>query len=185
MVDKKVIDNLIDRGADDELIIEELETKIDKMIDDRDAKCASAKEHLIDTLKITADKYRTATGVMEALRVMRMVYGDSPDTQFINQDIRQAKKMAETMAATALEMADDVKYYSYEDMHMLCDGYYDKDFIAIEDTGITAMSLELMKIDLCRNVGPAAEDISEFYKHAEEEINDTVEELKKAKNKED
>lgn len=162
---------------EDREIAQELVDKLAGMKEDRDTKCASAKEQLIENLKITADKYRTATGVMEALRVIRMVCDDSAGIQFVKSDIEQAKSFAAEMAATALKMADDVNSYTYEDMHMLCDGYYEKDFVSIEDIGITNMCRELMRLDLCRNVGPAAEDMTEFYKRATADIEDTQAEL--------
>lgn len=178
MTSKEVINNLIEREADDKLIAQELVNKIDGMIKDRDAKCASAKEQLIESLKITADKYYTATGAMEALRVMRMVCDDSSGIQFIKSDIEKAKQLAVDVAAVALKMAEDVDSYTYDGMHMLCDGYYKKDFVFIENT-IPDMCRELMALDLCRNVGPAAEDITEFYNRATADINDTQAELDK------
>lgn len=157
-------------------IAQELVDKIDGMIKDRDTKCASAKEQLIESLKITADKYLTATGVMEALRVMRMVEDGSPGILHINDEIEQARGLAMDMAKTAEEMAEIANALKYEKMDHLCEDFYEADFA---DQDITPRELmeELMCLDLCRNVGPAAEDMTEFYKHATNDINDTQTEL--------
>ena len=183
MVSKEVIDNLIEREADDQTIIDELEEKIDKMIDDREAKCASAKEHLVESLKITADKYRTATGVMEALRVIRMVEDGSSGIQHIKDDINQARSLAMDMAKTAEDMAEVANALKYEKMDALCEDFYEADFAEHDITPRELME-ELMCIDLCRNVGPAVEDIVEFYKSTNKEIDDTMAKLNEMRKKE-
>ena len=162
----------------DKKLIKELEDKIVKMEKDKDDKLKSAKEQLIENLEITADKYRTATGVMEALRVMRMVNdGRLPDME-IYDEINEARDIAATMITQVSKLVHKAKSLSYEDMDKLCEDAYEEDFVS---NGFNAIDLaiELMRLDLCRNIGPAAEDIIEFSKHAEEEIKNTVSELDK------
>lgn len=166
----------LDQVEDDKAIAQELVDKIAGMIKDRDAKCESAKDQLIESLKITADKYRTATGVMEALRVMRMVEDGSSGIPHVKYDIEQARSLAVDMAKTAECMAEIANALKYEKMDNLCEGFYEADFAENDITPRELME-ELMCLDLCRNVGPAAEDIVEFYKHATEDIDDTQSEL--------
>lgn len=56
-----------------------------------------------------------------------------------------------------------------EDMNMLCDSFYDKEF-SEHDACVADMAKELMILQLCQNVGPNAEDITGFCLHADEEI---------------
>lgn len=152
-------------------IAQELVDQLSKMRNDRDSKCASAKEQLIESLKITADKYLTATGVMEALRVLRLIDEDGAN-------VDNARNLAIILSNTANKMAKTATDLDYADMDQLCDGFYDKEF-AREDIYIIDFANQLMLIDLCRNVGPAAEDMVEFLNRTNEEIDDTQAELDK------
>lgn len=177
MVSKKVIDNLVERDADDKLIAQELVDKIHKMTEDRDAKCASAKEQLIENLKITADKYLTATGVMEALRVMREAYPDGYyNADEFNNEFTHAQEVALTLSRYALRMADKANDLEYTEMDQLCDDMYNEDYTSQEIDG-EYLPIELMRLDLCRNVGPAAEDMVEFINRTQQDIDDTQAEL--------
>lgn len=154
-------------------VISELEEKIKGMKKDQESKCSQAKEQLINQLEVTADKYRTATGVMEALRVIRMVQDDT------TYDIESACVIALNMANEVMRMKDVAENLEYEKMDNLCDDFYVKDYASIEEYGVIPLAFELMRLDLCRNVGPAAEDITEFYKRSTQDIDDTKEELSK------
>ena len=161
---------------DDKEIYQELCDKHQGMIDDRDAKCEAAKEQLIDSLKVTADKYRTATGTMEALRVMRMVNDGTPDDMQIFEEIEQARGLAADMVAEVSKLTDKAENLGWAEMDKLCEDAYDENFIS---KGFSAMDLcfELMRLDLCRNVGPASEDMVEFFRRANSDIADTAEKM--------
>lgn len=149
--------------------IKELVYTYNKMIKDRDSKCIAAKEQLIENLKITADKYRTGTGVMEALRMIRMVNDGRPEDMAIYDEIECARDMAAAMIVEISELTQKVEKLGFGEMDKICDGHYNKDFISM---GISAndLVLELMRLDLCRNVGPAGEDIVSFIDRTQEEI---------------
>lgn len=163
---------------EDKMTIKELEDKIKSMKEDKEKKCKLAKEQLIDMLEITVDKYRTATGTAEALRVVRFVYGDDRGIVY------DANNFAWKMAEVASEMVKKAKKLPYAEMDKLCDGFYEKEF---RSSNAADLVYEMMCIDLCRNVGGAAEDMVEFIKRTQAEIDQTGEELKKlkAKKKED
>ena len=158
---------------DDRIALKELRDNRQKAIEDRDLKCKSAKEHLMDMLRITVDKYRTATGTLEAMRVLRMVGGDQSA-----QVYAQANKLAWAMSAETEKMHKKAADLDYADMEQLCDGFYQKEFTLTDDGASTAicsskvfkLAFELMRIDLCRNVGPSAEDMVAFLNRANEEI---------------
>lgn len=167
---------------DNKIIIKELEDKIVSMKEDKEKKCKAAKEQLVDMLGITVDKYRTATGTAEALRVLRFVNGDG------EVNVTWANKLAWDMAFQTERMRKKAEELSYAEMDQLCDGFYDKEFVCDPDeydsVGTTyRLAFEMMCIDLCRNVGGSAEDMVEFIKRTQEEIDATGEELKKLKNK--
>lgn len=154
-------------------VINELVEKIEGMEKDRESKCSQAKEQLINQLEVTSDKYRTATGVIEALRVIRMVNDSQSD------DIEAGCELALSMASEAMRMKEVAENLEYGEMDSLCDGFYEEDYAAVGEYEVIPLAFELMRLDLCRNVGPAAEDITEFYKRSTQDIDDTKKELSK------
>lgn len=182
---KKTVTTKINNSkpSDKQAMIEEMETKIASMKEDKDAKCKAAKEQLIETLKITADKYRTATGTAEALRVLRFVAEGRVDLVMFD-----ANELAWDMANQTEEMIERAESLPYHEMDQLCEPFYDKTFIVraaeSDEAAIYRLAFEMMRIDLCRNVGGAAEDMVGFIKRVEEEIDDVGEELKKLKEEE-
>lgn len=182
--DIKVVkgDNDAKLTIDDKITIKELEDQIKSMKKDKEAKCKSAKEQLVDMLDVTVDKYRTATGTAEALRVLRFTNGD--------RDVRivDAIDLAHQMAEEALAMRDKADSLSYAEMDQVCDGFYEKDFECddrfADSAHARALAFEMMRIDLCRNVGSSAEDMVEFVKRVQDEIDKTGEKLKELRVKE-
>lgn len=160
---------------EDRITIKELEDSIESMKADKEKKCSSAKDQLIEMLRVTVDKYRTATGTAEALRTLRFVFGTD------DVDLTLANKLAWDLSYEVQKMIEKAQELSYANMDQLCDGFYDKEFT---DDNFFKLAFEMMRIDLCRNVGPAAEDMVEFIKRTQEEIDKTGEELKKLKSKE-
>jgi hypothetical protein len=70
-------------------------------------------------------------------------------------------------------------------MDTLCDNFYDKEFYVADELPLRQqeykLAFEMMRIDLCRNVGGSAEDMVEFIKRVEEEIDATGKKLKELK----
>ena len=138
-----------------------------KMAEERDDKIGKARDHLVSTLEVTADKYRTANGVMAALDTVRMVVGK--DSFEITEEVALAKSLALEMASVTLKLAEAASHTPAEDFDKICDGTYDTDF-ASGDGSVRDMVLELMCLNLCQNVGPDAQDVKDFYVTAVEEI---------------
>lgn len=145
-------------------LIDELESKRDGMAKDRDAKCKSAKEQLVSMLEVTVDKYRTATGTAEALRVLRFTCGKD------DVPIYEAMQIANRMAVETDKMKQKAEELGYAEMDQLCDGFYDKEF---SGANYLDLAFEMMRIDLCRNVGDAAEDMVAFLERVDGDIADT------------
>ena len=152
------------------VMLKELEDKLKSMKEDRDKKCKAAREQLIDMLNITSDKYRTATGVAEALRVWRFICENNIS---VEADIKTAKKLAFIMADVAKAMAEKAQQLQDEEMDQLCKGFYNEDLASEKSFKAEVLAEEMMRIDLCRNVGGAAEDMVSFVKRVEEEVNST------------
>jgi hypothetical protein len=171
--DDKIFNELREK-SDRAVAIKELEDKIASMKKDKLAKCKAAKEQLVEMLKVTVDKYRTATGTAEALRVLRFTAGKD------NVPILDANVLAREMAIETDKMREKAEKLSYAEMDKLCNGFYEKD-CKVESA--YDLAFEMMRIDLCRNVGGSAEDMVEFIKRTQEEIDATGEELKKLKAK--
>lgn len=157
--------------------IEELEASIKKMDEDKAAKLKSAKEQLVSQLEVTRDKYLTATGVYEAMRTIRAVAGT--DAVYY---IEQAQGIASDLADICQNLADEARDTSADEMDGLLDGVYDKGFAyKVPSPGSKEMAVELMVLDLCRNVGPACEDMVSFAKRVDEETAKSIEKLEKLK----
>lgn len=140
---------------------------ISKMYEDRDKRAIGAKEHLISQLEVTADKYRTANGVMSALDTVRTVFGGaSPD---IHPDIQMAQRIAKGMSVVAEKMAARAGELDPENMYRLCDKFYDDDIVN-KNVGPEELAKQLMILQLCQNVGPNAEDVADFCHTADDEI---------------
>lgn len=155
-------------------IISELKDKIKSMEDDKEKKCNQAKEQLLSQLAVTADKYRTATGVAEALNTIRNVRGNH-EIKIIDE-LSDAHEIATNMSGITSKLHDKVDDTPCDKMDTVLDGLYNKDYVAIIGD-VNCLSMELMILDLCRNVGPACGDMVAFIKRADQEIEDTKKEL--------
>lgn len=134
----------------------------------RDEKVDNARDHLVETLEVTADKYRTANGVMAALDAVRTVVGENSNIDYLGL-ISIAKTVAKSMANAAIDMKEKASALKVTEMDKLCEGFYDEDF-ASGDGSAEDMIHELMLLQLCQNVGSNAQDIKDFYESSNEEI---------------
>lgn len=177
------MENIIefDDNANVEEQIEELEKKLEKMNEDREKKCKAAKDQLINMLDVTADKYLTATGIAEALRVLRFIWADEgPSGQ-----IDMASSLAYTMSKYTREMMQRAKDLPYKKMDSLCENFYDPNFAVKDHITAAELAEEMMCIDLCRNVGGAAEDMVAFIERVDEEIKATEQTISNLKSQEE
>lgn len=168
---------LMTEEAGNQKVAEEMAESIRKMYEDRDAKVSGAKEHLVSQLEVTADKYRTANGVMSALDTVRLVMGNSSHASLMDE-LSLAKAAANRMAMTALEMSRKAADLDPEYLYNLCNGFYDPAF-SEGDGEIRDMVDQLMLLQLCQNVGPSSQDVTDFLRTANEEIEKAKAELRK------
>lgn len=156
--------------VDPEEIAKDMALKISKMYEDMEKKVTNAKDSLLGQLSVTADKYRTANGVMSALSTVRTVFGEHSASINLQNDIKVAKTMATNMSVITQKLMEKAAELDPEDFRTLCDGVYNADFVQSEDNSGIDMVQELMILQLCQNIGPNAEDIAEFIDHAKLEI---------------
>lgn len=162
--------------ADAMELAQEMAKSISKMYEDRDTKALGAKDHLIQQLKVTVDKYRTANGVMWALDTVRNVLGSHGDMD-VNEEIAMAKAVATNMAGITQDMVDKASVLDPDDLDDLCNGFYDKEF-SQSMASAADMVEQLMVLQLCQNVGPSAEDVAEFCRTTDAEIEKAREDLR-------
>lgn len=148
---------------------------IGKMYEDRDKKAMGAKEHLVHQLEITVDKYRTANGVMSALDTLRTVMGEGGENKYV--EIQSAQRIAKRLSVITTNMAAAARKLDPEEMDKLCDGFYDMDLVN-KNVGPEDLAEQLMILQLCQNVGPNAEDVAEFCRSADDEIEKARKSLK-------
>lgn len=172
--DRKV--KLMTEEAGNRKVAEEMAASIAKMREDKEKKASGAKEHLIGQLEVMSDKYRTANGVMSALDTFRDILGKNHWLD-VQQEIDTAGEIATAMAAKAAEMAGKAEELEPAEMDRLCEGFYTEDFSEHTTSGVQ-MAEELMLLQLCQNVGPAAQDIVDFISTADQEIGKAVADLK-------
>lgn len=158
---------LMTEEADARKVADEQAVSIHKMYEDMDKKAWAAKNRLVSQLEVTVEKYRTANGVMSALSTLREVSGNHPNT--LEEEIEMSKTVASKMAEVTQGMANKAYELDPNEMDRFCDSFYDKEF-SEHDASAMDMVLELMILQLCQNVGPSAEDIVEFIRHTNEEI---------------
>ena len=154
----------------------EMARSIAKMYEDRDQKALGARDHLVSQLEVTADKYRTANGVMSALETVRLVFGEL--TMDVDEELSIAKTTANHMSMVAIDMASKAAALDPDDMGSLCEGMYDAEFSKGKATALDMVD-ELMVLQLCQNVGPNAQDVQDFCAQADAEIEKAREDLRK------
>lgn len=160
---------LVTENADPKELAREKAEEIRRMYEACDEKVVGAKEHLIAQLEVTAEKYLTANGVMQALCTLRDVLGDDSKDMSPDKKMRTARMLARGASKTALNMAARAKDLDPDQLGALCDVFYDADF-ANRNGGMIEMTEELMALNLCQQVGPNAQDVVDFITSADEEI---------------
>lgn len=166
---------MVTEEADKLEVAKNMAKSIRKMYEDRDKKALQAKERLVSQLEVTVDKYRTGNGVMSALDMVRTVLGKQAEIT-LTDEIAYAKGLAITMASKAAKMAEKAKSLDPDKMDSLCENFYKTDFAESKATALDLME-ELLVLQLCQNVGPSAEDIVEFLRHTDEEIDKAKKDL--------
>lgn len=146
---------------------QDMSDEIDKMIDKRDEKVDGARAHFVETLHVTHDKYLTGSGVMAAIDCLHDVYNKDGFTIAI---MPEAQEIAQRLAEISESMAEAAEDCDLMEFDTFCDSYYDSDFASRQVIEPRDLALEVMILNLCQQVGPAAQDIMDFQNSANEEI---------------
>ena len=163
----KILSMVSEEEEDVQKTAEDMAKSISKMYKDRDKKALDAKDNLVTQLRITSEKYLTANGVMHALQVLRDAKGDL--SIGIETELEMAHVIAQRMHLIACNMTSRAIDAEPDIMGTLCDACYDSSF-AEKKHGLNEFVIELMRLQLCQNVGPNASDIEDFCANADAEI---------------
>lgn len=166
---------------DDERIAKELVDKMGSMVEDMKKKLETAKEQLLKKLDVLSDKYRTANGIKAA---MDAIYSLVPPNSGANayDVMTDARAIAEHLSDKCHALHKMASQLDFASLRNLTHGMYDDDMVNRKDLLVTDLAEELMVLELLSNVGPNADDISDFYDRAMEEIGavgDQLEEMLK------
>lgn len=164
-----------DKDAKD--VAQDLVDKLDSMQKDADRKLKFAKEQFVNKLDTLAAKYRTANGVKSA---MDTIYSLLPNENNVEacSVIYDAQDMASALSDKTIHLKEKAEGLSYINLASLCDDEYEKDAVDHKSGySVVTLAQELMVLELLSNVAPNAEDITEFYKRSQEEIDKVEEEL--------
>lgn len=161
--------SLCSENEDAQKVAEEQAASIRKMSADRDQKIEGAMDNFLTQLDVVADKYLTANGIMAALETVRDVLGEHNSIDFITE-FTYAQNIAQRISRTARTMRESAEETKPENMAFLCDSFFDHNFTIEEEPSVSDVAFELMRLQLCQNVGPNASDITNFFINANAEI---------------
>lgn len=154
-------------GAEEQL------AAITSMVEDRDKKVETAVKHLVDTLRVAAAKYRTASGVMNAMNTIHSVH----DKVNFKPALAEAQRLASAMSANAKELAGNIEKYAIDNgkfnkvyLDTALDNCYDADFVEDKSAGVFDVAYQLLLLEMCRSIGGNIQDVVDFYETTEEEI---------------
>ena len=169
---------LVTEDADPKEVAENWAKTISSMYEDRDRKALTGKARIVDKLEILADKYRTANGVMAALGCVRDVFGEQAKELTLAETIDIAKGAANELSGVANKMRDKLMNLDPDDEMFanVCDGFFNKAFSGTENDAID-MVVELMRLQLCQQVGPDTHDLVDFCNRTDEEIKKSKDDL--------
>ena len=159
-------------STDYEAMAAKMSNDIASMDEKQEEKIEHALAHLKENLEITAEKYLTAGGVTAAYEEAAQ-FMEGVDAQ---EKLSLAMGVAIAMNEIALSMAAKVDELDADTIDTLCDGVYDPKF-AMTPHSIQDTVVELMILNLCRNVGPNAEDIKNFKDTSDDEIEKAITKL--------
>lgn len=140
----------------------------------RDEKLNAAREHLIANISVTSDKYLTANGLMIALDIVRDVVKDS--SLPLEKELELARAAARNVSDIAEELEQKARNLDINEFGNFCEDVYECDFVLIENT-YGELIEELLILQLCQNIGPAAQDIADFKTAADEDIEESKQQL--------
>lgn len=152
----------------------------------RDKKIEEALNRLHEQCNVMNEQFNTANGVLEMIHLM-----DETGLFGVQSDTRVAKGFAHYAACQCIIVADEI-YKAIkkidekktivdciEELNYYVDTFFDDGF-AYSDKSFSPSELveQLIKLRICQKVGPAVQDMLDFYNSATEEIENTRKEAK-------
>jgi hypothetical protein len=102
---------------------------------------------------------------------VRDVFGEQAKELTLAEEIELAKGATNEISRVAWSMYEKAEKLTPDDAGFadFCDGFYNEEFSATENDPIDMVS-ELMRLQLCQQVGPSADDLFAFCTRIDEEI---------------
>ena len=157
-------------------LIAEVEQSLEKMKKDQEEKLTSGIKNFFDIIGTTADKYRTVTGMVVVLQDLQL-FGERPSevTPYDNASLGcvVANKVADRLEAVSETDHIDL----IEDLVNIVDNLYVHKFTKMNTWKIKETLEEMQMIKICQQLGPIADNLVEFKKRTDEEIENTERKL--------
>lgn len=161
------------KALDPKTEVEKMAKDITSMTEKADEKVERAIEHLHKQIESTSKKYLTVTGIEAA-----MDYGKNYfDGLAMADQLAICQQVAQTMSKVAVRVAKMIDERAETELADIPEELYNHEFAMQENLTAHDVVLQIMLIDLCRNVGNATEDIVNFRKSSTEEIEKAKNEL--------
>lgn len=176
-----------------------LDTEVKRMTEAMYEKVDGALDHMIKNLLVAADKYMTYRGFDTAYNYLKQ-YNHPDPLAVAAVTAFNLSNTAKLMVERARKIKKDIQSVPdltiAESLSNFCDDFYSDEFINDVDAWmyeekhshsviIEQIAVEAMRIDLCTNVGSAAQDIADFIMQAKDEIDKVAAEAEKKAETED
>lgn len=153
----------------------------------RDEKVEEALDRLCEQCKTMSQQFNTANGVLEMIHLMDEtgLFGVQSDTRLGKGFAQYASQQSMSMCMSVsdrIKRIDENKKNTFDELKTLeevVDNFFDSSF-AHSDKSFSPSELveQLIKLRICQKVGPAVQDMLDFYNSATEEIENTRKEAK-------
>lgn len=161
------------KALDPKAEAEKMAKDIASMKEKADEKVERAIEHLHKQVESASKKYLTVTGIEAAMDCGEKYLDSMP----MCERLRICQEVAQTMSKIAIRVVGMIDERGEEGLADIPDELYNPEFAMQENLTVHDVVLQIMLLDLCRNVGNAADDIVGFRKSSSEEIKKSEDEL--------
>ena len=161
------------KALDPKAEAEKMAKDITSMKEKADEKVERAIEHLHKQVESASKKYLTVTGIEAAMDYGEKYFDGLP----MFERLHICQQVAQTMSKVATRVVGMIDERDEEGLADIPEELYNPEFAMQENLTPHDVVLQIMLLDLCRNVGNAADDIVGFRKSSGEEIKKAEDEL--------
>jgi hypothetical protein len=153
----------------------DLEMQLEQGKKVREEKLEQSKAHLQRQLEVTAEKYLTVNGYLQARTVLEQVAFGLDDS--MDDFSGMACGLARAMSSLASTLSSKLSEISVEDLDdTFLEGLLDKNFVS-DVKPLTVTTEQLLVVELLQNIGPVIEGIVGFRESTDHGLAAIVDEL--------